>query len=92
MSFNIPFLGWDLLLNTHLLNQTECQAEQVALCLASDLRWERLGGLVLPDAFMKLNQLNCPDFALSGVSVPTDYHSPVLLLDFTLFRDAVCGL
>lgn len=43
-----------------------------------------MGGLVLPDAFINLT--HCPDFTLSGVLVPKDYHGSALLPEFTLFR------
>lgn len=58
MSFNIQFLAQNLFLSKHSLNQTEYQAEQVALCQASNLRWESVGGLMRPDTFMKLNHLS----------------------------------
>lgn len=38
MSFTIQFLAQNLFLSTHLLNQTEYQAKQVALCPARN-RW-----------------------------------------------------
>lgn len=47
------------------------QVEQVAFCQAGNLRWESLGGLALPDAF--INSTNCL-ISHFWVPVPKDHH------------------